>query len=387
MVKTINGSISLTETSLNLIIDMAEALVKFGILTVVTPEVCLYEFVIRAALDVLIDAAKLIDDAINAAASAFTSALNGAVSAANALIGTIDKLGGHVSKIDADFSSLTSDYIERDDVEDVAFALFNTPAEIVRTAAIEALENAAGNLSTDLFPIPDKTNLTFCNELNTTFVDEVGDSLRKWATWGLEGLAVAGVLLALVLIGIESASYSLMYRLVSTIRERWLPDSDPGSAKPTTERLLGFLEAVDHPMLSIFCSCAYGAGMWFLTYITYPPALLYLFVVSMKGGVGIGVIQIQLWLLSGRVQTEAREFVAGGLDAFIDDIATKINTTLLDISQQFADSSNSVITGIQNDINKDALGWVILFITRRRFGADNNSLPAINKYVDEIESR
>lgn len=80
------------------------------------------------------------------------------------------------------------------EAENALVSLFDTPVEVVRTLATEALASSSANLSTSLFPIPSPTTLTFCSGLNTTFLDEVGDSVRKWAIWGLEGLAGGAVL-------------------------------------------------------------------------------------------------------------------------------------------------------------------------------------------------
>lgn len=61
----------------------------------------------------------------------------------------------------------------------------------------EALAKASANLSSTMLPIPDTQTITFCDGLNTTFLDEVGDSVRKWAIWGLWGLLAGGVLVRL----------------------------------------------------------------------------------------------------------------------------------------------------------------------------------------------
>lgn len=69
-----------------------------------------------------------------------------------------------------------------------------------------------------------------------------------------------------------------MYRLVKRIRRVWVPPTEADAANPSSDRLLGFLQAVEHPVLSVLFSCTYGAGTWFITYITYPPAMIYLFI-------------------------------------------------------------------------------------------------------------
>lgn len=88
---------------------------------------------------------------------------------------------------------------------DAFIALFDTPLEVVRTVATQALANESAGLSPYLFPIPGKKSVTFCAaHLNTSFVDEVGDSVRKWAVWGLEGLAIGAVLVSFIFIFIAS---------------------------------------------------------------------------------------------------------------------------------------------------------------------------------------
>lgn len=110
-VATLNDTIKFTSTAINLIIDISEAYVRYAVNTIntpyvctsasigrlrdvvqqaepsspfpqlaywftkfrfflspnVPPQVCLCEFIIRAALDVLIDAAKLIEGAVDVA--------------------------------------------------------------------------------------------------------------------------------------------------------------------------------------------------------------------------------------------------------------------------------------------------------------------------------
>lgn len=390
-VATLNDTIKFTSTAINLIIDISEAYVRYAVNTINTPYVCLCEFIIRAALDVLIDAAKLIEGAVDVATAALVDGIKGAVDIANGFIKTIDKFGGNVKTVSVDTSSISNgvqkyfdpaDWMETlnnsvptlTEAENALVSLFDTPVEVVRTLATEALASSSANLSRSLFPIPSPTTLTFCSGLNTTFLDEVGDSVRKWAIWGLEGLAGGAVLLAFILALIEWASYSVMTLLIDRIRLRWFPDEDPTSAAPTTQRLLGFLQAVEHPILVVLLSGSYGAAIWFATYITYGPALLFLVV----GVLGIGVIELQLYLLNGSVRTQAEAHISAGLDDLVLEIATKLNASLLSTSEAYAIGVNTELIKIQDSVNTAAFGWIQSGVT-----AVNNTIEG---FVGNVES-
>ncbi|KAM0745857.1 hypothetical protein T439DRAFT_360916 [Meredithblackwellia eburnea MCA 4105] len=389
-VKTVNGTLALTSVMINLIIDIAKGYVAYAITSLNTPYVCLAEFVIRAALELLIEAAKVIGAAVDLAAEGLVDGIKAAVTVANGLIGTINKLGGHVQSISVDTSGI-ADGVDKyfqpaswmttlnntvptlGQAEKAVEALFDAPAEVVRTLATQAIAKTRSGLSDSMFPIPNTTKITFCNGMNVSFVDDVGDSVRRWAIYGLEGLAVAAILLALILIAIEYVEYKLMYALVDRIRLGWFPDNDPGSANPTTERLLGFLQAADHPFIVVVLSSAYGAAIWFVTYITTPSALLFLFV----GLVGIGIIQLQLWLLSGKVRSQASAHISAGLDDLVQDIGTKLNSSLGATSKKYADEVNAKLTDIQTDVNTNVFGWIQKSV--------NGLNDTIENFVQDIE--
>lgn len=182
-----------------------------------------------------------------------------------------------------------------------------------------------------------------------------------------------------------------MTLLIDRIRLRWFPDEDPTSAAPTTQRLLGFLQAVEHPILVVLLSGSYGAAIWFATYITYGPALLFLVVgaplvsfplpvkkvdlkqllCSIKSGVlGIGVIELQLYLLNGSVRTQAEAHISAGLDDLVLEIATKLNASLLSTSEAYAIGVNTELIKIQDSVNTAAFGWIQVRVFVREEGEE-----------------
>lgn len=87
---------------------------------------------------------------------------------------------------------------------------------------------------------------------------------------------------------------------------------------------------------------------WIIAYITSPPAI---FVLSL-GIAGLFSCACQMILLD-IVKKEVP-----GLTAQVGAFAEKVVTSLTNVSEEWAHSTNSVIDGFSDDINEDVFGWV-----------------------------
>jgi hypothetical protein len=87
---------------------------------------------------------------------------------------------------------------------------------------------------------------------------------------------------------------------------------------------------------------------WFVSYITYLPALLLLAMALL----GLLSIEIQLAALKPTEKT-AQDQVNTGLASFKGDILAQINSKTAETSRQYANGSNTVLLGMQNGINED----------------------------------
>ena len=76
------------------------------------------------------------------------------------------------------------------------------------------------------------------------------------------------------------------------------------------------------------------------------------------GLLGLAVIQLQIYLLTGRVRAEAEAHISSGLDTLVSEIASKVNTSLVATSLNYANDVNAELLKIQDSINADAFGWV-----------------------------
>lgn len=70
------------------------------------------------------------------------------------------------------------------------------------------------------------------------------------------------------------------------------------------------------------------------------------------------MIQLQIYLLTGRVRAEAEAHISSGLDTLVSEIASKVNTSLVATSLNYATDVNAELLKIQDSINADAFGWV-----------------------------
>lgn len=91
---------------------------------------------------------------------------------------------------------------------------------------------------------------------------------------------------------------------------------------------------------------------WFLSYITWPSALLFL-------GVGLlGVLMIEIQVLGLQtLRHHALQEANSGLKDFTSHLSDKINSETAKTSESFAQDTNRVIFNFESDLNNNLLGW------------------------------
>lgn len=126
----------------------------------------------------------------------------------NAVIGTINSVGVSVDSIDIDTYSfhdpdldiaswmytINSSIPTLGEAEKMLEELFDTPIEVVRTIAIQALANSSRELQFNALPVPATQTVTFCDELDTSFLDDLGAVIWKWSGYAMIALAAVAVL-------------------------------------------------------------------------------------------------------------------------------------------------------------------------------------------------
>lgn len=147
-----------------------------------------------------------------------------------------------------------------------------------------------------------------------------------------------------------------MVNEVDEAREVWLYGTQEAFS---SSNLLAFTHNVQNPFASTMTNKLLKTKTpksfrlpWFLAYITWPSALLFLGF----GLLGFLVIQVQLFALQG-VRNQAVHQANSGVNDMTNLLADKINDQTRNASAAFAEDTNAVILKFQSDVNDHMLGW------------------------------
>ena len=215
-------------------------------------------------------------------------------------------------------------------------------------------------------------------DLDTSFVDDVGQGLIKVAQYGIIAICVFILLYIASMVFVERRYYRSLTDYVDQSRAQWAEDMDPHkdyAYLPTqagsgigradidrvlsTHTLLGFIASSNNPLLRSFLPwCmdkipplrrsprARSDVTWFVAYITYLPALLLLTVAVL----GLVSIEIQLAALKP-TEANAQQQVNQGLSSFRSGILEKVNNATYEQSAAYSNGTNTVLLGMQSDLN------------------------------------
>ncbi|CDW98459.1 hypothetical protein, partial [Sporisorium scitamineum] len=179
---------------------------------------CFMELLVRGSLAVLIEAVQLISQAITAAAQGIRLAIQESVEGVNAILSTavgaindvVGVFGQHVNPPHIAVPSLTAleNITLPHEIQDGLLklnatlptlqqlkqtmdSLIQTPFEEMRREVNATL--GAFEFNHTLLPVPQMRNVTFCDRIDTSPLDELGEELRGAARWGLIVLALVAV--------------------------------------------------------------------------------------------------------------------------------------------------------------------------------------------------
>ncbi|EGG07065.1 uncharacterized protein MELLADRAFT_85972 [Melampsora larici-populina 98AG31] len=366
-------------TVLDLSIRAIEAIILYIVDTYRSLYLCLAEFVVRGSLALLISAAeeaeKVFADAVSGLRTAIPEAtIGGAESLLSDTIKTLDKIPGvKIPQPNLQIPDLTalqnvkvptglSDALTQlnsslptlNELRDALDKVISTPFEALRVEVASNLKNAT--IDRTLLKIPPRQTVTFCQDLDTSFLDKVGDVISS-------GLKLIILLLCIVILIIflfnvfkERFLYKRMINKVDEAREVWLYGSQETFS---SSNLLAFTHNVQNPFASTMNNKLLKTKTpksyrlpWFLAYITWPSALLFLGF----GLLGFLVIQVQLFALHG-VRHQAVHQANSGVNDMTNLLADKINDQTRNASAAFAEDTNAVILKFQSDVNDHMLGW------------------------------
>lgn len=239
--------------------------------------------------------------------------------------------------------------------------------------------------------MPAAQTIEVCQELDTSWIDDVGTDLGKFVKLFIGLTVLAMVVLVAVCAVWERYRYRLFLVGVSEAREAWLANllssssvatsSSPHATAPdptqvlSTPNLLSFLSASSHPSLSrqarrltsllrLRLPSSRANLIWFLSYILHPTALAFLGF----GLLGLLVVQVQLAVLEGPVKASVGKRAGEGASEFGGSVVSALEGKWEEISGEWAEESNRVIGGFEGTVNYDVVSLLSasLFDVRRR---------------------
>ena len=257
-----------------------------------------------------------------------------------------------------------------DDIRSKLDQVLGIPFNLLKKEINDTFINAQKSFVATPLPVPEGSNVTFCDQMDLSVIDDLSNDIAGLARTGL-GILV-GVILALILAYAAIQWYSQRSLLLTLhrARDRWFTDNSVYHSEkatqqwePTDENLLIIHAYIEHPLWSRFIYALSGrfnwsrettnALGWFGSYVFHQAAMVCLMV-----GV-LGIFAVELQLLAARpLQAHYSAQVETAINDFSNTIASNLNTNMLAQSKRYADDLNVRINATQSAINDDLFGWV-----------------------------
>ena len=227
------------------------------------------------------------------------------------------------------------------------------------------------SFNSSILPLPERSTITFCNNLDTSVVDDLGRDLLKITRIGLILVAVVVVVLLAGHSILECYKWWCLKRHLQFTREAWMSDPTvvhigPASAPTMTlsdHNLLILHADSTHPLLTRLANkitsllhlsrSQYINLSWFFHYIFHPPALA-CFLIGF-----FGILSVQLQLLAiAPLEARFHDRATAAAADLSGNIFTSLNQSMYNQSATYANGVNSHIDNIQSTINDGLFGWV-----------------------------
>ncbi|PPQ70294.1 hypothetical protein CVT25_014616 [Psilocybe cyanescens] len=411
----VNGSANAARATLVLALTVMEAIINFIVDIYRSTFLCFLELVVRGGLAILIGAVNELNSLISTVTNGLRSSIQSDISSANNVIKTaidaINKVNpfGDITapqitvpsldglqniSLPASFTdsltTLNASLPSISDLKDKVDAIIDTPFELLKKDINDTF--AGINFQPDGLPVPELSTLSFCHNLDTSVIDDIGRDFIKTAKIGV----VVLVLLALLLIGLNCLLTWYKWRCMKShlqyTREAWISDPTMVHSKPTSSspqitmsdhNLLMLNANSEHPLITRITNqlsarfkltpAQHTHTQWFFNYIFHAPALACFLI----GFFGLLSVQIQLMAIGPLVSKYQARSQATVSD-FSTLIATSINDSMYNQSSLYANEINGQVDSIQSTINDGLFGWVN--------GTTTTLNATINGFYDDIQN-
>lgn len=365
--KTVHGMVEM----LDLVISGIEGIIIFYIDFLVATYTCLVTAMIHGSLDVVAnvtaDATKAYNSLVNGTVSdiktiaaalqkSITNLTNGIEdSVFGNLIADVPKVNFSLpinelqrfrlnsTKFVSGIQQLNKDLPTFEDVQNLTESAISAPLNILRNALNESYANYEFNRSA--FPLAEQRELTFCsdNDSLNTFFDNLFEIVAKARVIFIVVLSLAAAVVMIPMAWLEIHRWRQQKKHAKLITQN---QHDPMDVVYMASRPITASYGIR------FTSKMSGKRQilvrWFIAYATSPAAL---FVLSLALSGFFACICQYFLLRSVQQQTPALTHEVG---AFADNVVQ----SLQNVSESWAESANGVITGLNDDINRDLSGYV-----------------------------
>lgn len=336
--------------------------------------------------------AKSVEDGLNAFGSTITSAvgtvqsgINSGVGAANSLFGrlpgfssvTIPTLSVPVDSLQITVpntmsSTLTNlnnslptlDQLRADLANLISIPFTNLQSQINST--FQQLENSTFNA--DVLPVPEKRTVEFCNDIDLSVIDSVGNKMINIIQSIAIALFVLVFIMMIINLTLEWYRWHALQAAVGSIQDSWRDPSAPEGQEDTPivnlthDNIMVLHSQLDHGYRTKYLAWARrtlhlhpqttNSIAWFIAYVTYPPALMCLLI----GVLGLIVVAIQFALISP-LEKEFNNLGDLIIGNYTTEIADAINNAVQVDSAAYAIAVNSWMDTTSQTINEDVFGF------------------------------
>ncbi|CAE6424032.1 unnamed protein product [Rhizoctonia solani] len=397
----VNGTINAARATMIFSLTALQGIIEFVIDMYRSIFLCFLELVVRGGLAIIIGALTEVTNFLQNTVSGLKSSIQGDIQSANNAIASavnainsvtrivnvkldvpqfsIPALSGLDNiKIPTDLqdglAKLNSTLPTLDQLRDTVDKIIAIPFNEIKKEINETFASPAMRFNTSVLAVPARSNIQFCDGLDTSIVDDLGRDLRKIGRIGIVLLLLALVLLILGAMAVEWYKWRVLQGELERTREAWSTDSNVQHPQlggyqgvpmmvMSDDNLMLLHATQQHPLLSALANrlanalklsaTSYTHLRFFFAYVFHPAALACLLI----GLFGLISVQIQLAAI-GPIQEHYSNQVSNSVSDFTNSIALSINGAMQEDSAAYAAQVNAQTSAMQSAINDNLFGWV-----------------------------
>ncbi|KAL4249501.1 Plasma membrane fusion protein PRM1 [Abortiporus biennis] len=390
----VNGTMNAARATLVLALTIMEAIINFIVDIYRSTFLCFLELVVRGALSILIGAVQefnnFLEGTLNSVRTGIQNDIASANSAIQSAVNAINKVNpfGDItvpqfsipsldglqnvtlpSDVENSLLQLNASLPSISDLKDKVDQILDTPFELVKKDINDTFAGLSFDSST--LPVPEQNTVSFCGQMDTSVVDDLGRDLLKITKIGIVLLIVLALVLLALNCLLEWYKWRCLKRHLQYTREAWTTDPTlfhGGSKKApnidmSDHNLLMLQASSSHPLLTkignritslLRLSPSQHIHLqWFFHYVFHPPALACFLI----GFLGLLSVELQLLAVQPLVHKYSVQ-AASSVNDFNTVIATSVNNSMYNQSAAYASDINGRVDHIQSTINDGLFGWV-----------------------------